>query len=204
MTTGGHSGGGPWRSGAKRPPGGVSIHLSIVFEAKGTFCIPEKHGRINPRTMHRVLGIRAVPDGFYWAVIEGSVEAPIHIASDRVVSPTSYDEPAALSWCRDRLRHLIESYKPSCVAIRMPEAFARGTNTDSARRRNRIEGVLIEGANSNGVIVHAAALATMSKNLGVKSAKVLLSDPSLKGLDWSGRNDNTKEAIMVAVSGLGC
>src|SRR4029077_10360829 len=153
--------------------------------------------------MHRVLGIRAVPEGFYWAVVEGTTEAPIHIASDRVVFPTSYEEPAALSWCRDRLRHLIESYEPGCVAVRLPEAFAKSTGTDSARRRNRVEGVLLEGANSKAVIVRTAAMATMSKNLGVKSAKALLSDKSLRGLDWSGRNDNIKEAIMVAVSNLG-
>lgn len=154
--------------------------------------------------MCRVLGIRAVPEGFYWAVVEGDAATPIHVASDRVVFPTSYDEPAALSWCRDRLHHLIDSYGPSCVAVRLPETFAKAANTDSARRRNRVEGVLLEGANAKGMRVHTAAMATMSKNLGVRSAKLLLSDKSLRGMDWSGRSDNAKEAIMVGVCGLEC
>jgi hypothetical protein len=152
--------------------------------------------------MRRVLGIRAVPEGFYWAVVEGSADAPIRSASDRVIFPASYTEPAALSWCRERLHHLIDSYKPLLVAVRFPEAFAKAASTDSARRRNRVEGVLLEGANARGLAVHTAAMATMSKNLGVKSAKLLLTDKSLRGLDWSGQNDNAKEAIMVAVCGL--
>lgn len=152
--------------------------------------------------MKRVLGIRAVPDGFYWAVVEGDRAAPILVASDKALFPASYAEPASLSWCRDRLHHLIDSYDPGCVAIRLPEAYARAASTDSARRRNRAEGVLIEGANAKALRVHMAAMATMSKNLGVKSAKLLLSDKSLRGLEWSGRNDNVKEAIMVAVCAL--
>jgi len=152
--------------------------------------------------MNRVLGLRAVPEGFYWSVVEGDRSAPILVATDKAVFPTSYAEPASLSWCRDRLHHLIDSYGPGCVAVRLPEAFAKAASTDSARRRNRAEGVLIEAANAKALHVHLAAMATMSKNLGVKSAKLLLSDKTLRGLDWSARNDNFKEAIMVAVCAL--
>jgi len=154
--------------------------------------------------MHRVLGVRAVPDGFFWAVVDGETAAPILVGADKSFFPASYSEPASLSWCRDRLHHLIDSYKPRCVSVRLPEAFARGASTDSARRRNRVEGVLIEGANAKALKIHLAAMATMSKNLGVKSAKLLLSDKSLRGLEWSGRTDNVKEAIMVAVCALEC
>ena len=35
--------------------------------------------------MNRVLGIRAVPDGFFWAVVEGERAAPILVASDKAI-----------------------------------------------------------------------------------------------------------------------
>src|SRR5579864_1975154 len=110
--------------------------------------------------MGRSLGIRAVPEGFFWAVVEGERAAPILVANDRAVFPASYAEPASLSWCRDRLHHLIDSYNPRCVAVRLPEAYARAASTDSARRRNRAEGVLIEAANAKALRVHMAAMAT--------------------------------------------
>jgi hypothetical protein len=148
----------------------------------------------------RILGIRADSDSFYWGVVEGSIAAPIPVDHDRALCPASYDEAASLAWCRDRIRHLIDAYTPSSVIVRYPEVFVPNEKKEPARRRSRIEGVVLEAAHSKGVKVFSSALATISKNLGVASAKTLLTDDTLRGLDWSGNTKASREAILVAAS----
>jgi len=122
--------------------------------------------------------------------------------SDRAVFPASYAEAEALAWCRDRIRHLIDAYGVALVAVRYPEPFGRSGRTDSARKRSRVEGVILEAAHSKGIAVATGALVTISKNLGVKSAKALLEDDTLRGLDWSQLNEKAREAVLAAASGL--
>lgn len=151
----------------------------------------------------RSLGFRAEADAFNWAVVEGHVGAPVLIGAEKAAAPSSYSESAVLSWCRDRVLFLFEQFAPDVVAVRYAETVRRASSQDSARKRCRVEGVLLEAANSASLRVVTGALVTISKHLGTRSAKAYLDDDNLRGLDWSKFSKNAREAILVAASALG-
>jgi len=152
--------------------------------------------------MARVLGLRAEARQFFWAVLEGTQDAPLVAAQDKAIAPAGADEASALAWFRGRARHLFEAYKPDAVMLRTPEFSARAGNTDGARRRLRVEGVLLEVSHAAGLKVSAGALVTISSNLGTRSAKKYLEAGEVRGLDISKQATPAKEAILVAISGL--
>jgi hypothetical protein len=88
------------------------------------------------------------------------------------------------------------------MAVRFPEPKGRATHGDAARRRSRIEGVILEAAASAGRVVVTGAFVTISARLKAKSAKSFLDEENLRGLDWSTRNVHSREAILVAVAAL--
>src|SRR2546428_11641960 len=104
--------------------------------------------------MARILGLRAEASQFNWAVVEGTRHKPVLIARDTAAAPVDLDEASALSSLRARVLLVIEAKKPDGVVLRAPEFVARGgTNAARARRRLRIEGVLLEASNSCGTKV---------------------------------------------------
>ena len=149
------------------------------------------------------LGFRAETNAINWAVVKGSTEEPILIAADSSAAPVTYDEGPALRWFHDKVRQLVETYSPQVVAIRYPETVMRASPQTSMHRRCRVEGVLMEAAQSSGVKVVAGPLATISKNLGSRAAKKYLDTNELRGLDWSKHPKNRREAILVGASVLG-
>jgi Holliday junction resolvasome RuvABC endonuclease subunit len=150
----------------------------------------------------KALGFRAETSAVNWAVVEGSAEVPILTAADQAAAPATYDDPAALAWFREHVRHLIATYSPQVVAIRCPETVMRAAALSSMYKRCRVEGVLMETAHSCGVAVVTGPLATISKNLGTKSAKKYLETDDLRGLNWSKYPRKCREAILVAASAL--
>jgi len=153
----------------------------------------------------RVLGFRAEPASVNWAVVEGDPDLPILVLAGSLAAPASYSDPEALSWFRIQVHRLIDQFSPTLVAVRFPEAFVPSRARDSDRRRCRLEGVIIEGAQSRGLVVQTGALATISKNLETSptKAKAYLEREEFRRLDWSSFPKNVREAILVAVSGLG-
>jgi hypothetical protein len=148
------------------------------------------------------LGLRAETSAINWAVVKGSTEEPILVAADSAAAPVAYDETSALTWFRKKFTQLVEMYSPNVVAIRYPETVMRPASQTSMHRRCRVEGVLVEAAQSSGLKVVTGALATISKNLGTKAAKRYLETSELRGLDWSKQPKNRKEAILAAASAL--
>ena len=155
--------------------------------------------------MKRAIGFRVEPSLVNWAFVEGSPEQPVlALPPGKLTSPVSYDEPQALTSYRERVLLLLEEHSPDVVAVRYAETFGRQGVRESDYRRCRIEGVILEAANSKGVRVITGALASISKNLGTRAAKHYLQDDDLRGLDWSKYPaKNMREAILVAVSALG-
>lgn len=150
----------------------------------------------------RAFGIRAEPKRINWAVLEGKKERPHLHASGKETAPAAFDEAESLGWFRKRVIFILEQYNPTKVAIRHPERNSRGANTDAARARCRVEGVILEVANSKALEVVTGALNTVSKNLGSDSAKDYLESDEFRGLNWGNYANYLKEAILVAASVL--
>lgn len=155
--------------------------------------------------MSRVLGFRAEPGSINWAIVEGETDLPVLILADSSAAPTLYEEAEALGWFRVQVHRLIDQFSPSLVSVRFPEAFVPSRARDSDRRRSRVEGVIIEAANSKGLPVRTGALATISRRLETQptKAKAYLTAKEFRGLDWSNYPKYVREAILVGVSGLG-
>ena len=151
--------------------------------------------------MERALGFRAETHKVYWAVVEGTRSAPILVAHDNAAAPVNLGEAPALSWYSSRVRHIVETYKPSVAMIRSAEPTARGSRKEGPRLRLRIEGVLLQTIDSCGLKVTIGALATISGKLGTQ-AKGYIESGELRGLDLSRLPSYGKEAVLVAVAAL--
>lgn len=151
--------------------------------------------------MTRALGFRADAKQIHWAIVEGTKHAPIRVASEKATAPVGLEEAAALTWYCTRVRHIIQTHTPHSAMIRSVEPTARGSNTEGARRRLRIEGVLLQTVDSCGIPVTIGALATISGKLG-SQAKKYVESGSLRGLDLSTIPALSREAILVAVAAL--
>jgi hypothetical protein len=152
--------------------------------------------------VERALGLRAAASEIYWAVVEGTESAPILVAHERVAAPVGLDEAPALSWYHERVRHIVDAFKPGAAGVRTAEPIARGSNTEGAKRRLRIEGVLLHAIDSCGLKVTTGALATISAKLGTKNAKKYIEAGELRGLDLSKIPPLAREAVLVAVAAL--
>jgi uncharacterized protein YjbI with pentapeptide repeats len=149
----------------------------------------------------RALGIRAVPDGLYWAIVSGTLESATLEACDTERAPEAYNEGESLVWIRQKATYIIETYKPARVGIRYSEGNARGANKSSAKARCRVEGVILEAAACKNLKIVTGALTTFAKHSGSKFPKEDLAEDSLRGIDWSSYKDvNLREAILVGVS----
>ena len=132
-----------------------------------------------------VLGIRAEPTAFHWAVVSGTSHTPVLEDTNVEAAPTAYTLGESLAWIRDRLLQIIDSYRPRKVAVRFPEGIAMSSRTDAAKTRCRVEGVLIEAAASRNIELVTGALNTFKKHSGTESPKQDLAKHNLRGLDWS-------------------
>jgi hypothetical protein len=147
----------------------------------------------------KVLGLRAEPNGFNWAVCDGTKEVPVLLAVERVATPRDYDEPEGLSDLGARLRAILTSYSPAVVGLRTPEAASPGTG-DPARKRLRVEGVILATCAEAHLTIAMAALTKIGASLGVKSAKALLESDQYQQLNWASYPKPKREAILIGIS----
>jgi hypothetical protein len=151
--------------------------------------------------MSSILGVRAEPSSFHWAVVTGNQDQLILHASGREDAPGSYREAESLAWIRVRVLYLLDTYRPAKVAVRYPEPTAVGASKNSAKARCRVEGVVMEAAGSKNLEVVTGAMNTFGKFAGSRSPKDDLSSGEFRQLDWSKHKDSkTREAIYVAAS----
>jgi hypothetical protein len=152
-------------------------------------------------SVKRALGFRTEAKKIHWAIVEGTRNAPILVAHDKAAAPINLEEASALSWYRSRVQHIVDTHKPTVAAIRSAEPVARGSNKEGARRRLRIEGVLLQTIDSFGLKVTIGALAMISGKLG-SQAKKYIAAGELRGLDLSQIPEVSREAVLVAVAVL--
>jgi hypothetical protein len=151
----------------------------------------------------RMVGVRAEPSAFHWAVTTGTLERPVLDASGTEVAPEAYGEAESLAWMRQRVMFILDTYAPKTVAVRFPEGNARGANTNSARARCRVEGVVLEVAGSRNLKTITGPLSTFSKHLGSKISRDDLASPDFRGVDLSRcKSSYLREAILIAASPL--
>ncbi len=149
----------------------------------------------------RVIGIRAEPRLFHWAVATGTLERPVLYASGTEVAPKAYGEAESLAWMRQRMLYILDTYTPAKMGVRFPEGNARGANTNSARTRCRVEGVVLEVAGFKNLGTITGPLSTFSKHLGSKISRDDLDSPDFRGIELLNfKNEYLREAILVAAS----
>lgn len=154
--------------------------------------------------MARAIGVRAEAEQFHWAVVEGTREAPILVEHGRVEAPNGSAEALALSELRNRVVFLVRAHQPTTGVVRCAESNAPNSKTTAARRRGRLEGVVLEALNAAGVQVMVCMLATVSSSLGIdrKRAKEYLERGELRTIDMRGMPAQAREAILVGASAL--
>lgn len=151
--------------------------------------------------MASALGFRAEAKQIHWAVVEGTQRSPVLVAHDSAAAPVNLDEAPSLSWYHERVLLIFETYNPTVATIRSAEPIAPGSNKEGAKRRLRIEGVLLQTMDSCGVRVTMGSLAMISGKLG-SQAKRYLDSGQLRGLDLSELPLLLREAVLVAVAAL--
>jgi hypothetical protein len=152
--------------------------------------------------MSLVLGFRAEGTQVYCVVVAGTRRAPTLVAHEKLTAPVDVDEAHALAWYRNEVRRLVDTYAPAAAVVRFPEFSARGGNKEGARRRLRIEGVLLEASCAYGLPARGAVLANIGAKLGSKQAKKYLGSGDLRGLDLSPLPEYAREAALAAVTAL--
>lgn len=155
--------------------------------------------------MTKAMGIRVEPKKVHYAVVEGAAEEANLISAQSVAAPVTHNEPAQLTWYRERVQALMREHMVDAVGVRYPESNSRGSGSASAMRRLRIEGVLLEAANALSIAVPVAGpLRHIESRLGAsKPLKAYMtSDEEIRGISLAGKNANVREAILVAVAAL--
>ena len=151
-----------------------------------------------------VAGFRAGADSIDFAVVDRNAEGHQYVVADGTwTAPMSYEEPAILSWMRDKVLGLVAQHGFKRAGVRFPETSARVRHKLSANCRSRIEGVIIEALNSQGVVVLSGALQSIATRIGTastKTAKAYLARQEFRGLDLSKKSNERQEAILVACS----
>ncbi len=98
----------------------------------------------------RVMGLRAERDTVHWALVSGTLSAPVLMAHDRLLAPEDLTERDYLAWFRAKVYALLENVRPDSVAIHLAdlEVVAESKLSPKALsaivKRARIEGVLLE------------------------------------------------------------
>lgn len=149
------------------------------------------------------MGFRAEAGQFWWAVVQGTSGNAILVDHGKAAAPAGSDEAPGLSALRERALLLMKTHTPTRAAVRSAEAIAK-TNTDGARRRLRVEGVLLQALHSRGVQVVACGLATVGARLGISrtEARAYLDGTEVRGIDISKLPGHAREAVLVAVAAL--
>jgi hypothetical protein len=153
----------------------------------------------------RAIGFRVEPKAIHYAVVEGSVDEPIVVSTDKFSAPKTYSEGAKLVWYRKRILSELEEHEVERVGIRFPEAGSKGAGTSSAMWRLRIEGVTMEAVASMSLPICAAGgVQHIRAKLGSShSPKDYMSGlVELRGIQLSDYRQNIREAILIAVAAL--
>ena len=152
--------------------------------------------------MKRAIGFRAESDCVHWAVVEGTKDAPVLVGNGVVPAQAGLCEAAVLSRFAERVHSLVNAHNPSAGMVRSIEPTAKPNRSEGPRRRLRVEGVLLQTMDACGLTASVGALATISGNLNVDSAKAFLDAKDCRGIDLSSLKPNTREAVLVAIAAL--
>jgi Holliday junction resolvasome RuvABC endonuclease subunit len=151
------------------------------------------------------LGFRADPTTLHWAVIDGPADPLKLLGCGGLESPVSFNEAQSLTWFRNEVETLLAEHRPDVAAIRYAETVPQRGGGSSAYKRARIEGVVLEICNRNGLtILTAQSQSIKSKLKADHPIKAYVSHNEFRGLDWSTvKNKLRREAIVVAAASLG-
>jgi hypothetical protein len=153
--------------------------------------------------MSKAIGFRVEPAAVHWAIVTMKPgEEPILEQAETIKAPKDSEEGAALSWFRGRVSNLLEQHKPGSAAIKYAEQIAPGRRGDAARKRARLEGVLLQLCDESRITPFTGAYKAVSGRLQTTSAKNYLKQDNVRGINWTGHPLVRREAILVALAAL--
>jgi hypothetical protein len=65
-----------------------------------------------------ILGLRAEPKGFHWAIVTGTLKQAVLEGSGSEAAPETFSEAESLAWVRQKAAYIMDTYKPEAVAVR--------------------------------------------------------------------------------------
>lgn len=152
------------------------------------------------------LGLRVDPKGFNWATVRGTRAAPVFIKAGRYDAPKAQTEADALGSYRREVHDLALAHAVKLAWVR--EAEFGIAKKALLMKRCRIEGVAVAALDAEGVAITIGSLGSMTARLKPgkpdekKTAKAYMTADDFRGIDLFAHDDNTREAILAAVSAL--
>lgn len=149
----------------------------------------------------KAIGFRCWKDRFAFVVLEGSQARPILVASKLRVAPPGLARYQVLSWFRENVQEVFETFRPGDGAFKVVEATSRTKDLGRAE----MEGVLQETAYSHefGLPIDRRLKSQLRKAIPVGDEPAryvhrVLNDVGLSQLD----TERYRDAAVVALSCL--
>ena len=150
----------------------------------------------------KILGLRCSNADYSFAIVSGSLSAPVLEASGTVSAPKGYAKPQLLKWFFQELHGLHVQHGPKCIVMKGSEGMA--TRGSSFVERTELEAIVFYAGAELGIKpVHKKVKSQIAKGLGQKGKAKYIDrvDKSLIA-SFDGLPEKQKEAVLAAWSEL--
>jgi hypothetical protein len=136
----------------------------------------------------KAIGFRPEKDAVQWAIVSGTLRAPVLVAFGKLSPPEEYGECESLGWFRDEVETLLHQYSPERGAVHLMSSDLETKPTSRGLEkmfwRARIEGVLLEVCQSWSFDVLAKPRETIGDGRRMKPKKSSFVSVEGHRIDW--------------------
>lgn len=150
-----------------------------------------------------ILGIRCSSKDFSYSIISGKQENPNLIDSGTIKFPTGHNDAEKLNWFHQEIGEFITKHSIGGIGIKGTEPMGMKGKHYGARMQT--EGMIYLQAAQKGIkYIKRKVKSTIAKDFGLKGKGKYLATKAdySKITDFDKKNQNTQEAIQVALSML--
>jgi hypothetical protein len=150
----------------------------------------------------KILGLRCSNADYSFAILSGTLAAPVLEASGTISAPKGYSKPQLLKWFFQELQGLHARYAPKCIVMKGSEGMAaRG---GSFVERVELEAMVFYAGAELGIKpIHKKVKSQIAKGLGQKGNAKYLERVDKSVIDaFDGLSPKLQEAVLAAWSEL--